>query len=159
MNKLFCTAVISLFFLISFTSAQSLQIDDFSIKVNGEAEMISIKKDGKVTVHGDQIGVLDANGTLKNLAGKTLATIDKTGKVTANGKLLGIVDKNGKYDNGSGMEIEWTKDGKFNLFETKFLTVSPNKKEFYQTAAFLIVLNTFASEVKTGNPTALSIDK
>lgn len=157
MKKNIGIVIFAVFILSSFASAQSLKIDNFSIKVNGETEMISVKKDGKVTAHGDQIGVLDANGILKDLKGKMLGTIDRSGKVTVNNKAIGNIDKDGSFDTGSGIKLEWTEDGKFNLTDSKVLTVSPNKKELYQTATFLIVLYSFGSEVKTESPTA-SVD-
>ena len=149
MNKIFGAIIISLAFFNLFSLAQSLKVDNFLIKANGETELISVKKDGKVLVHGDQIGTLQEDGKLKDLQDKTLAEIDKTGKVTANGKPLGIVNKDGEYDNGSGKIIGWTQGGKFNLDESKFFTISPNKKKFYQTATFLIFLYLNVTEVKT----------
>ncbi len=159
MNKIFGAIVISVFILSAFASDQSLKIGNFSIKANGETEMISVKKDGKIEVNGVSIGVLQKDGKLKDTNEKTIAEIDKTGKVTANGKTLGIVNKNGEYDNGSGKTISWTTDGKFNLSETKFVTISPNNKKFYQTATFLIFLYLFADQVKTESPTVSLADE
>jgi hypothetical protein len=149
MNKIFGAVIFSVVFLSAFISAQSLKIDNFSIKANGETEMISVKKDGKVSVNGNEIGVLQKDGKLKDLNGKTLAKIDKTGKLTDDTKPLGIINKNGEYDNGSGKKIAWTTDGKFNLSESKFLTVSPNKKKFYQSATFLIFLYLHQNQATT----------
>jgi hypothetical protein len=159
MNKIFGVIIISVVFLSAVVSAQSLKIDNFSIKANGETELISVKKDGKVTVNGKQIGVLQADGKLKDLQGKTLAEIDKTGKVTVNNEPpLVLINKNGGLDNGSGKILGWSKDGKFDLSDAKFLTVSPNKKKFYQTASFLIFLYFYATEkVITSEPTTISV--
>ncbi len=158
MNKIFGVIIVSVVFLSAVVSAQSLKIDNFSIKANGETEVISVKKDGKVTVNGKQMGVLQADGKLKDLAGKTLAEIDKTGKVTINDKPLVLINKNGGLDNGSGKILGWSKDGKFDISESKFLTISPNKKKFYQTASFLIFLYFFAEgKVITTGPTTVSV--
>lgn len=153
MNKIFGAIIVSVFLLSSFASAQSLKIGNFSIKANGETEMISVKKDGKIEVNGVSIGVLRKDGKLNDTNGKMIAEIDKTGKVTANGKPLGIINKNGEYDNGSGKKIGWTQDGKFNFSDSKFVTISPNNKKFHQTATFLIFLYLFADQVKTDSPT------
>lgn len=153
MSKILSSIIISVAFLSAFVSAQSLKVGDFSIKASGETEMISVRKNGKVSVNGSEIGVLQKDGKLNDLNGKTLAEIDKTGKVSANGKPLRFINKNGEYDNGSGSKIAWTKDGKFNLDESRFLTVSPNKKKFYQTATFLIFLYLTGNEVKIESPT------
>lgn len=153
MKNILAAVIGLMLFSSGFISAQSLKIDNFSIKANGETEMISVAKDGKVSVNGSAVGVLRKDGKLKDLNGKTLAEMDKTGKVTANAKMLGIIKKNGEYDNGSGSKISWTKDGKFNLSESKFLTVAPNNKKFHQTATFLIFLYLFADQVKTASPT------
>lgn len=152
MKSILAVIIVLIFFLSAFASAQSLKIDDFSVKANDETEVVSVKKDGKVVVNGSTIGVLQRDGKLKDLNGKTLAEIDKTGKVTANGKPLGIISKNGEYDNGSGKKIGWTKDGKFNLSEATFLTVAPNKKQFYRPATFLILLYLSADKAKTALP-------
>lgn len=152
MNKIFGVIIISISFLSFFASAQSLKIDNFSIKANDETEIILVKKDGKLAVNGVSIGVLQKDGKLKDTNGKIIAEIDKTGKVTTNGKPLGIINKNGEYDNGSGKKIGWTQGGKFNLSESKYVTISPNNKKFYQTATFLIFLYLFADQVKTESP-------
>mgnify|MGYP001323225872 CR=1 FL=1 len=159
MNKFFGVITVSVFVLTSLASAQSLKVGNFSIKANGETEMISVKKDGNIEVNSVSIGVLQKDGKLKDTNGKTIAEIDKTGKVTANGKPLGIVNKNGEYDNGSGKKIGWTQGGKFNVSESKFVTISPNNKKLYQTATFLIFLYLFADQVKTESPTVSLADE
>jgi hypothetical protein len=150
MKKIFGAITISVIFLSVFVSAQSLKIDDFSIKLNGGTEVISVKKDGKVSLNGKPIGVLQADGKLKDLAGKTVAQIDETGKVTVNDKPLVVINKKGELDNGSGEIIVWAKDGKFKLSESQFLTASPNNKTFYQPASFLIFLYLSADKVISG---------
>lgn len=153
MNKICFALIFSVFLLSSLASAQSLKIGNFSIKVNGETEMISVKKDGKIEINGVSLGVLQKDGKLKDTNGKIIAEIDKTGKVTAKGKLLGIINKSGEYDNDSGKKIGWTQDGKLNFSESKYVTISPKNKKFYQTATFLIYLFLFADQVKTESPT------
>jgi hypothetical protein len=149
MNKIFGAIVISVVLLSAVVSAQSLKIDNFSIKLNGKTEVISVKKDGTVTLNSKQGGVLQVDGKLIDLQGKTFAEIDKTGKVTVNDKPLVLIDKNGRLDNGSGTILAWTKDGKFKISESEFLTVSPNKKKFYQTASLLIFLYLTLDKVTT----------
>ncbi len=151
MNKIFGAFTISVIFLSVFVSAQSLNIDDFSIKLNGETEVISVKKDGKLIVNGKQIGVLHADGKLIGLQGKTIAEIGETGRVTVNDKPLLRIDKDGDLydDSGKFMAWEW---GEFDLSGSNFLTVSPNKKEFYQPASFLIYLYLIANEVISESP-------
>jgi hypothetical protein len=151
MNKIIGVIIISLVLLTAVVSAQSLKIDNFSIKINGETELITLKKDGKVTLNGKQVGVLQTDGKLKDLQGKTIAEIDKTGKVTVSDKPRVLIDKNGGLDNGSGKILAWTKDGKFKVSESEFLTVSPNKKKFYQSASFLIFLYFTLDKVTTGS--------
>ncbi len=155
MKNIFGAFTISVIFLSVFVSAQSLNIDNFSIKLNGETEVISVKKDGKLTLNGKQIGILQTDGKLIDLQGKTVAEIDKTGKVTVSDKPLVLIDKNGGLDNGSGKILGWSKNGKFDLSESKFLTISPNKKKYYQTASFLIFL--YLSLDKVNGPTTVSL--
>lgn len=159
MKEILGAIIISVFLLSSFASAQSLKIGNFSIKADGETEIISVKKDGEIEVNGVLIGVLQKDGKLKDTNGKIIAEIDKTGKVIANGKPLGIVNKNGEYDNGSGKKISWTQGGKFNFSESKYATISPNNKKFHQTATFLIFLYLFADKVKTELPTVSIADE
>jgi hypothetical protein len=152
MKNILGAITVSVLFLATVVSAQSLKIDNFSIKLNGETEVISVKKDGKVTLNGKQGGVLQADGKLIDLQGKTVAEIDKTGKVSVNDKPVVMINKKGELDNGSGKIISWTKDGKFGLSESQFLTVSPNKKKFYQPASFLIFLYLYGTKVETQLP-------
>jgi hypothetical protein len=151
MKKIFGAIVISVILLSAAVSAQSLKIDNFSIKLNNETEVISVKKDGKIIVNGKQIGVLQADGKLIDLQGKTVAEIDKTGLVTVNAKPLLVISKDGDISNGSGKTMAWAW-GEFNLSESQFLTVSPNKKEFYQPASFLIFLYLTSNEVIIESP-------
>jgi hypothetical protein len=151
MKNILGATIISVLFL-SAISAQSLKIDNFSIKFNGKTEVISVNKDGKLTLNGKQGGILQADGKLIDVQGKTLAEIDKTGKVTVTDKPVVMINKNGDLDNGSGTILAWTKDGKFKLSESEFLTVSPNKKKFYQPASFLIFLYLYATKVETQLP-------
>jgi hypothetical protein len=159
MKKIFGVIIISVVFWSAVVSAQSLKIDNFSIKLNGETEVISVNKDGKLTLNGKQIGVLQADGKLIDLQGKTVAEIDKTGKVSVNDKPLVLINKKGELDNGSGKIIAWTKDGKFKISESEFLTVSPNKKKFYQPASFLIFLYLTLDKVTTKSPAVSLEDK
>jgi hypothetical protein len=145
--------------LSAVVSAQSLKIDNFSIKLNGKTEVISVEKDGKVKLNGKQGGVLQADGKLIDLQGKTFAEIDKIGKVTVNDKPLVLINKKGELDNGSGKILAWTKDGKFKISESEFLTVSPNKKKFYQPASFLIFLYLTLDKVTTGSSIVSIEDK
>lgn len=155
-NALFAILV-SVIFSSAFVSAQSLKIDNFTIKTNGGTDLISVKTDGKVSVNGEQIGVLQKDGKLKNKQGETIAEIDKSGKITAKQKPLGIVNKFGEYDNGSWQTIGWTQGGSFTLADKNSLTISPNDKKYHQTASFLNVVYFFISEVKT-DPLTVSID-
>lgn len=111
----------------------------------GETVVISLKKNGQLTVHSKRIGGLKSDGSLRNLNGKIIAAIDKEGMVTdGDKKPLGIVDKNGGIGFGSGTKMSWMKDGKFAVSGKEFLTISPNKKKPYQTASLLILLNFFS---------------
>jgi hypothetical protein len=142
MNKILGAIIVSVFFLGAFASAQSLKIDNFSIKQNGETEMISLKKNGEVSVNQQVVGKLSKDGFLKDMSGKTIAAISKLGLVTDGDKTnYGMIDKNGSINNGSGKSLDWTQDGKFKVSDKDFLTISPNKKKYYQTASFLILLN------------------
>ena len=128
-----------------------MKIDDISIKANGEADLITLKKDGKVTIDNSTVGVLSNDGKFRDLSGKTIAEINKQGKVTdRNKKILATVNKNGEVDNGSGEKFGWTKDGKFSVSGKDFFTIAPDKKKFYQTAAFLIFLYMSVKESKIG---------
>ena len=159
MNKIIGAIIISLAFFNLITSAQSLNIDNFSIKANGETEMISVKKDGKVSLIGVAMGVLQKDGKLKDSNGKTIAEIDESDKVIADGKTLGFINKDGEYDNGSDQTIGWTIGGNFNISDKEVLTISPNNKKFYQTATFLIYVYLSFIEVKTESPTVSLTDE
>ncbi len=142
MKKLIYSILISIFLLNIVCSAQVLKIDNFLLKQNGETEVISLKKSGEVSVNQQVIGKLSKDGFLKDTNGKTIAAISKLGLVTDGDKTnYGMIDKNGSINNGSGKSLNWTKDGKFQVSEKDYLTISPNKKKFYQTASFLILLN------------------
>jgi hypothetical protein len=159
MKNILGAVIFSVFVLSAIVSAQSLKIDNFSIKINGKTEVISVSKDGKVTVNGKQGGVLQADGKLIDLQGKTFAEIDKTGKVTVNDKPMVMINKKGEIDNGSGEILAWTKDGKFKFSGSEFLTVSPNKKKFYQSASFLIFLYLTFDKATIKSPTGSVEDK
>ncbi len=152
MKNIFGAFTISVIFLSVFVSAQSLKIDDFSIKLNGETEVVSVKKDGKVSLNGKPIGVLQVDGKLKDLNGKTIAEINEAGLVTANANPIIVIDKNGRLNNGSGKPMSWAWNGEFDVSESQFLTVSPNEKEFYQPASFLIFLYLTVNEVISESP-------
>jgi hypothetical protein len=154
MNKIFGAIIISVIFFSAAVSAQSLNIDDFSIKLNNETEVISVSKDGKIIVNGKQIGVLHADGKLIDLQGKTIAEINEAGRVTANDKPLLAIYENGDIFNDSGKFMAW-EWGEFNLSGSNFLTVSPNKKEFYKPASFLIFLYLTVNEVISESPVVL----
>jgi hypothetical protein len=151
MKNILGAIIISVVFLSAVVSAQSLKIDNFSIKLNNETEVISVEKDGKVTLNGKQIGVLHADGKLIDLQGKTIAEINESGRVTGNDKPLLRINKVGDLFNDSGKFMAW-EWGEFNLSGSQFLTVSPNKKEFYQPASFLIFLYLTANEVISESP-------
>ncbi len=150
MNKVFGAFTISVIFLSVFVSAQSLKIDDFSIKLNGETEVISVKKDGKVSLNGKQISGLQVDGKLKDLNGKTIAEINEAGLVIVKAKPLVVINKDGEISN-SGKFMAWA-GGEFDVSESQFLTVSPNEKEFYQPASFLIFLYLTVNEVISESP-------
>jgi hypothetical protein len=151
MKKIFGAIVISVILLSAAVSAQSLNIDDFSVKLNNETEVISVNKDGKIIVNGKQIGVLHADGKLKDLQGKTIAEINEMGRVTVNDKPLIVINKDGDISNDSGKTMAW-EWGEFNLSGSNFLTISPNKKEFYKPASFLIFLYLTVNEVIIESP-------
>lgn len=119
-----------------------MKIDEFSLKANGEVEVILLKKNGEVTIDNQRVGVLFGDGQLKDSDGKTLARIDKQGQVSGEDKkVVALIDKKGNIDFDSGKIIGWTAGGKFNVSEKEFLTLSPDKKNLYKTASFLIFLN------------------
>jgi hypothetical protein len=146
-EKLIFSILISFFLLSIVCSAQILKIDEFSLEANGEGEIISLKKNGELTVENQKIGVLSGDGYLKDLEGKTLAAIDEQGKVVdGDKKAIGLIDKRGNINFGSGKVIGWTAGSKFNVSEKEFLTLSPDKKNLYKTASFLIFLKSFSKK-------------
>jgi hypothetical protein len=159
MKNIFGAIIISFVLLSAIVSAQSLKIDDFSIKLNNETEVISVNKDGKVIVNGKQIGVLHADGKLIDLQGKTISVISEQGRVSVNDKQLLRINKDGDlykevdFSNDSVKFMGWSW-GELDLFGSQFVTVSPNKKEFYQPASFLIFLYLTVNEVISESPAA-----
>ena len=152
MKKIPGFVVITLVFLSLSASAQNLKIDNISIKANGQTEVILLKKDGQIIMNGSPIGVLTSDGKLKDLNGKTAVEIDKQGKVIIDDPKMHLtINKDGEIDNGSGKKISWTKDGKLNISDNDFITISPNKKKFRQTAAFLMALYLSGKSVTTGD--------
>jgi hypothetical protein len=150
MKKLTYSILISLFIFNLTAFAQVLQIGKFSLKTTDGNEIISLNKNGEVTVNQQVIGKLSKDGKLTDTSGKTMAAIDDSGLVTDGDKTnYGLIDKNGNASNGSGRQLGWTKDGKFKLSDKDSLTISPNKKKFYQTASFLIMLNFWVKQTFT----------
>lgn len=149
MKKLTYSILLSFFLLNVVCSAQILKIEDFSLKMNGENEMISLKKNGEIIVNNQVAGKLSADGKVKNLEGKIVAAIDKQGKAADGEKTIGLIDKKGEIDFGSGKRTGWSKDGKFKISDENFLSISPNKPKFYRTASFLILLNYFVKQTSS----------
>ncbi|MCU0240392.1 MAG: hypothetical protein MUC29_13210 [Pyrinomonadaceae bacterium] len=160
MKKLTYSILISLFIFNLTAFAQVLEIGNFSLKAKDGAEIISLKKNGEVVVNQQVIGKLSSDGKLTDTSGKTMATITDLGLVTDSDKInYGLIYKNGILDNGSRRQIGWTKDGKFELSDKDLLTISPNKKKFYQTASFLIMLNFFVKQTFTPPTEAEQIEQ
>jgi hypothetical protein len=141
MKNLHLPILISIVLLNIVCSAQTLKIDSFSLKVNGEAEIISLSKSGEVSIDQQVIWRLSADGRLADLSGKTIVALSSFGLVTdADDVSYAIIDKNGSLSVATGSSLGWTQDGKFKISKTEFLTISSNKKNLYRTASFLIFL-------------------
>ncbi len=129
--------------LISWSfQADILKFSSFKIKDKNGKTQLKVSKKGAVKMGGELIGVVHKDGTLTSKDGQLIASISPEGILKdATGKGLVKIDKAGKIDNGSGMYIQWSKDGTFIKGEEDTgIKITPIDEASFQTASLILFL-------------------
>lgn len=141
-TKLKALPLIFIYLLLIMTSCKSQKhISAFSIINNEGLEIIRVEDDGSVLASQIKVGILNSKGVLKNMESDTIAYLGNDLLLYDNeGRPMIRIDKQGSMDMGTPEKIRWSEDGKLVISDSKYIQITPNKKEFYGNASLLFFI-------------------